>query len=122
MLRTLSGSLGGATYAFCPMDEVESISVGLWFGVGSRYETAGLQGGAHFLEHMLFKGTRKRSALMLSQEVESRGGDLNAFTSEEMTCYYARIDAAQLELALDVLFDMLWHSKLEAGEMEKERG
>jgi predicted Zn-dependent peptidase len=86
------------------------------------FEKKGLYGGAHFLEHMLFKGTRRRNALRISQEIESRGGDLNAFTAEEMTCYYARLDADHLELALDVLFDMLWHSTFPKEEVERERG
>jgi predicted Zn-dependent peptidase len=122
MVDILTGNIGASRYAFCPMDEVESVSVGLWFGVGSRHEPVGLQGGAHFLEHMMFKGTRQRNALTISQEVEGRGGDLNAFTSEEMTCYYARMDADHVELVLDVLFDMLWNSTLPAVEIERERG
>jgi len=122
MLNVTTGKIGTARFAFCPMDEVESVSVGLWFGVGSRHEPAKLQGGAHFLEHMMFKGTRQRNALGISQEVEGKGGDLNAFTSEEMTCYYARMDADHADLVLDVLFDMLWHSTLPAVEVERERG
>jgi len=122
MLTVSTGKLGAANLAFCPMDEVESISVGLWFNVGSRYEPQGLQGGAHFLEHMLFKGTRQRNALKISQDIESKGGDLNAFTSEEMTCYYARMGADHLDLVLDVLFDMLWNSSFPKLEVERERG
>lgn len=115
-------ALGRATLAFCPLEHVESVSVGLWFRTGSRYEPVDLHGGAHFLEHMLFKGTRRRNALEISEAVESRGGDLNAFTSEEMTCYYCRVDANHLKLVLDVLFDMLWHSSFPAAEMGRERG
>jgi predicted Zn-dependent peptidase len=122
MLNVLTGKIGAAHYAFCPMDEVESVSVGLWFNVGSRHEPKQLQGGSHFLEHMMFKGTRQRNALAISQQIEGRGGDLNAFTSEEMTCYYARMDADHVELVLEVLFDMLWNSTLPAVEMERERG
>lgn len=108
--------------AFCSMPHVDSVSVGLWFRTGSLFEKKGLYGGAHFLEHMLFKGTRRRNALQISQEIESRGGDLNAFTAEEMTCYYARLDADHLDLALDVLFDMLWNSNFPKEEIERERG
>ena len=114
--------VGRSDLAFCHMPQVDSVSVGLWFRAGSRFERRGLYGGAHFLEHMLFKGTRRRNALQISQEIESRGGDLNAFTSEEMTCYYARIDADHLELALDILFDMLWNSVFPKDEFERERG
>lgn len=122
MLTVHTGKISQARYAFCPMDEVESISLGLWFKVGSRYEPAALQGGAHFIEHLMFKGTPKRKALAISQEIESKGGDLNAFTSEEMTCYYARMDADHLDLVLDVLFDMLWNSSFLKSEVERERG
>ena len=101
---------------------LESVSVGLWFRSGTRYESPVLHGGAHFLEHMLFKGTRHRKAFQISEIVESKGGDLNAFTSEEMTCYYCRIAADHLPMVLDVLFDMLWHSTFPVAEMERERG
>ncbi|MDR1191730.1 MAG: insulinase family protein [Verrucomicrobiales bacterium] len=114
--------VGPSTLAFCPMPQVESVAVGLWFKVGSLYERRGLHGGAHFLEHLLFKGTRQRNALQISREIEGRGGDLNAFTAEEMTCYHARLAADHLELALEVLFDMLWHSTFPADEVERERG
>jgi len=114
--------LGQSTLAFCPMPEVDSVSVGLWFRTGSRNEKPGLYGGAHFLEHLLFKGTRRRNALAITKEIESKGGDLNAFTSEEMTCYYARMDSDHFELVLDVLFDMLWNSTFPRIEVERERG
>jgi predicted Zn-dependent peptidase len=114
--------LGRSSLVHCELMHVESVSVGLWFRTGSRYEPVELHGGAHFLEHMLFKGTRRRNALQISEAVESRGGDLNAFTSEEMTCYYCRVDANHLKLVLDVLFDMLWHSSFPAEEMSRERG
>ncbi|MDD5261437.1 MAG: pitrilysin family protein [Methylacidiphilales bacterium] len=115
-------AVGRSDFAFCHMPQVDSVSVGLWFRTGARYETPGLHGGAHFLEHMLFKGTARRNALQISQEIESKGGDLNAFTAEEMTCYYARLDADHLELVLDVLFDMLWKSNFPKEELERERG
>lgn len=106
----------------CPMPQVESVSVGLWFHAGSRFEDDALNGAAHFLEHMLFKGTKKRSARQITEVIESKGGDLNAFTAEEMACYYARTSAEHLELVVDVLFDMLWHSTFPAAEVERERG
>ncbi len=106
----------------CPMEHVESVSVGLWFRVGSRVEPAGAHGAAHFLEHMLFKGTRRRSARQISAQVESLGGDLNAFTTEEMTCYFARADGDHLRVICDVLFDMVQASVFAAEEFERERG
>lgn len=115
-------ALGRSQLVYCDLQHVDSVSVGLWFRTGSRFEPLDLHGGAHFLEHMLFKGTRRRNALQISESVESRGGDLNAFTSEEMTCYYCRVDANHLDLVLDVLFDMLWHSCFPAKEVERERG
>ncbi len=115
-------SIGRSELVWCPMPHVESISVGLWFRTGARYEPASMHGAAHFIEHMLFKGTKKRSAFEITEAIESRGGDLNAFTSEEMTCYYARVEADRLRLVLDVLFDMLWNSEFEPREIERERG
>src|SRR5664279_6566666 len=76
----------GLTVATAEMPHMQSVSVGLWVGVGSRYEPARLNGVCHFIEHLLFKGTKKRSAKEISQAVEGIGGYLNAFTSEEMTC------------------------------------
>lgn len=122
MVAYQSHDLGRSHLVHCALPHVESVSVGLWFRAGSRYESPELHGGAHFLEHMLFKGTRRRSALQISETVESRGGDLNAFTSEEMACYYCRVDANHLGLVLDVLFDMLWHSSFPAAEVSRERG
>lgn len=106
----------------CPMEHVESVSVGLWFRVGSRVEPNYAHGAAHFLEHMLFKGTRRRTARQISAQVESLGGDLNAFTTEEMTCYFARADGDHLGVICDVLFDMVQASVFAAEEFERERG
>jgi predicted Zn-dependent peptidase len=105
-----------------PMEHVESVSIGLWFRVGSRIEPAKAHGAAHFLEHMLFKGTRGRSARQISASVESVGGDLNAFTTEEMTCYFARVDGDHLGLVCEVLFDMVQDSVFATQEFERERG
>ena len=101
---------------------MESVAVGLWAAVGSRYESARLNGAAHFLEHMLFKGTARRSARAISRAVEGLGGYLNAFTSEDHTCYYAKAGAEHLEALGDVLTDMYQHSRLPAAEVERERG
>src|SRR5208282_829332 len=80
----------GLTVATAEMPHMASVSVGLWVGVGARHETEALNGASHFIEHMLFKGTRRRSARQISQAVEGIGGYLNAFTSEEHTCFYAK--------------------------------
>lgn len=98
-----------------------SVSVGLWMGVGSRYEPARLNGVCHFIEHLLFKGTQKRSAKEISEAVEGIGGYLNAFTSEEVTCFHARAGARHLAVLLDVLMDMFLRSKFAPTDVGKER-
>ena len=98
-----------------------SVSVGLWVGVGSRYERGELNGVCHFIEHLLFKGTRKRSARQISEAVEGIGGYLNAFTSEDATCFHARACANRFDAVLDVLLDMLLNSRLAAEDITKER-
>jgi predicted Zn-dependent peptidase len=111
----------GLTIASAEMPHMASVSLGLWIGVGSRYEPAELNGACHFIEHLLFKGTRRRSARDISQAVEGVGGYLNAFTSEEMTCIHARAGADRLDELLDVLADMLLDSKFAADDVRKER-
>jgi len=98
-----------------------SVSVGVFVGVGSRYEAAELNGVCHFIEHMVFKGTRKRSAGQISQAVEGIGGYLNAYTSEEATCFHARAGHEQFDEVLDVLMDMLLASKFASADIRKER-
>ena len=98
-----------------------SVSVGLWIGIGSRYEPGELNGVCHFIEHLLFKGTRKRSARDISQAVEGIGGYLNAFTSEETTCFHARAGRRRFEELLDVLLDMLLESRFAPMDIAKER-
>jgi predicted Zn-dependent peptidase len=112
----------GAVLAVAPMPHVESVSVGFWLGVGGRHESRRQNGMFHFLEHMLFKGTTRRTARQISEEVEGVGGYLNAFTAEEMTCYYARASATHLRSVVDVLTDMLLHATFPAVEIERERG
>src|SRR5436189_3308629 len=109
------------TIATAEMPHMASVSVGLWVGVGSRYEPAELNGVCHFIEHLLFKGTKKRSAREISQAVEGIGGYLNAFTSEETTCFHARASHDRFEDLLDVLADMLLNSRFAPVEIEKER-
>jgi predicted Zn-dependent peptidase len=111
----------GLTVATAEMPHMTSVSVGLWIGVGSRYEPARLNGVCHFIEHMLFKGTRKRSAREISQAVEGLGGYLNAFTSEESTCFHARIRHQHLPEVLDVLADMVLEPRLAPVDISRER-
>ena len=111
----------GLTVATAEMPHMLGVSVGLWVGMGSRYEPPRWNGACHFIEHLLFKGTHKRSARDISQAVEGRGGYLNAFTSEETTCFHARAGHAHLAELLDVLVDMLADSRFDPGELAKER-
>lgn len=104
-----------------PMRERESCSVAVWVKVGGRYEPRRLSGVSHFLEHMLFKGTRKRSSRQIKNEIEGVGGALNAFTSEETTCYFAKLPAAHFPQALDVLSDMVKEAALAPAELARER-
>nr|WP_239145239.1 pitrilysin family protein [Actinoplanes couchii] len=99
-----------------------SAALGIWVGIGSRDETPSLHGASHFLEHLLFKGTHKRTALEISSEIEAVGGETNAFTTKEYTCYYARVLDADLSLAVDVLVDAVADSILEPAAVETERG
>ncbi|HSV75384.1 MAG TPA: pitrilysin family protein [Chthonomonadales bacterium] len=100
---------------------VQSVSVGLWVGAGSRDEPASVRGISHFIEHMLFKGTERRSPRDIASEIESRGGSMNAFTDKEFTCFYARTLADDVGVAIDVLADMLRHSSLDPDELARER-
>ena len=108
--------------AVAPMPHVESVSVGFWLGVGGRHESRRQNGIFHFLEHMMFKGTTRRTAREISEEVEGVGGYLNAFTAEEMTCYYARASATHLRSVVEVLTDMLLGATFPAAEIVRERG
>ncbi|MEM7654124.1 MAG: insulinase family protein, partial [Pseudomonadota bacterium] len=85
------------------MREVETASLGIWVGAGTRHETIEINGAAHFLEHMAFKGTRRRSARAIAEEIEAVGGHLNAYTAREQTAYYAKILKADAPLAVDIL-------------------
>jgi predicted Zn-dependent peptidase len=112
----------GLTIATAEMPHMASVSVGLWVGVGGRYEPARLNGVSHFIEHLLFKGTKMRSAREISQAVEGIGGYLNAFTSEENTCFYSKARHDRFDELLDVLADMFLNSRFDPTEIEKERG
>lgn len=101
---------------------VHSVSFGVWVGVGSRDETPAQMGSAHYLEHLLFKGTTKRSALDISASIEAVGGDLNAFTTKEYTCFYARVLDTDLPLAVAVVSDVVTDALILAADVEAERG
>ncbi|MEX2463610.1 MAG: pitrilysin family protein [Balneolaceae bacterium] len=115
---TLSGGLNIVSER---VDSVKSISVGIWVKTGSRNESDQQAGITHFLEHMLFKGTEKRTSYDIAQSMESVGGYLNAFTSTEYTCYYARCLDSEMDTALDVLSDMVRNSQFPEEELEKEK-
>ncbi len=117
----LSQLNSGLTVASVEMPHMVGVSVGVWVGIGSRYEPAPLNGACHFIEHMLFKGTKRRSAKEISEAVEGRGGYLNAFTSEESTCFHARAGHDRFEELLDVLVDMIVNSRFDPVELAKER-
>ncbi|MEU6035475.1 pitrilysin family protein [Actinomadura sp. NPDC047616] len=113
---------GGLRVVTESMPTVRSAAFGIWAGVGSRDEAPADAGASHYLEHVLFKGTARRSALEISAAVEAVGGDLNAFTSKEYTCYYARVLDSDLPLAADVVCDMVASSLNRPEDVEAERG
>lgn len=100
---------------------VRSASVGVWIGAGSRDETAGQVGAAHFLEHLLFKGTARRSAARIAEEIDAVGGELNAFTAKEHTCFYAHVLDSDLPLAVDLLSDVVTAATMASSDVEVER-
>jgi predicted Zn-dependent peptidase len=101
---------------------VRSVAFGVWIGVGSRDETPALAGASHYLEHLLFKGTRRRDAMTIAAALDEVGGELNAFTAKEYTCYYARVLDTDLPIAVDVVCDMVTSSVLASKEVDNERG
>jgi predicted Zn-dependent peptidase len=103
------------------MPEHRSVSLGIWVENGSRHESAAQNGISHFIEHLLFKGTDRRSAAQIAEEMDAVGGVLNAFTSKEHTCYYAKVLDENLPLAVDLLTDIFLHSNFDAEEIERER-
>jgi predicted Zn-dependent peptidase len=115
---TLTNGIRIATREMPPM---KSVSIGIWVSVGGRHEPAELCGISHFLEHLLFKGTKRRSAKDITEEVEGLGGFINAFTTEDHTCFYAKVAAKQLPVVADVLCDMFLNSVFAKQEIERER-
>jgi predicted Zn-dependent peptidase len=103
------------------IDTVDTVSLGIWVDVGTRHEAPEINGVAHFLEHMAFKGTERRSAREIAEEIEAVGGHLNAYTSRESTAYYAKVLKEDVPLALDILADILQHSTFDPEELERER-
>ena len=103
------------------MPDIQSASIGIWVNIGSRNENAGKNGISHFIEHLLFKGTKKRTALDIAKEIESVGRVLNAFTGRENTCFYVKILSKDIPLAVDLLSDIFLNSKFNKEELEKER-
>jgi predicted Zn-dependent peptidase len=117
-ISTLANGLRVATD---PMDSVETASVGVWIEAGSRFETATICGVSHFLEHMVFKGTRRRDARAIAEEIEAVGGHLNAHTSREYTAFYAKVLKEDVPLAVDIIADILQDATLDDGELGRER-
>ena len=105
-----------------PMDGVRSASLGIWVGAGSRHETAAESGSAHFIEHMVFKGTQQRTAADIAREMDAMGGQINAFTTKEHTCFYVRSLDAHLPQACDVLCDMFFRAAFRQEDVQTERG
>ncbi len=118
-ITTLDSGLRVATV---PMLSLETVTVGIWIHAGSRLESKADCGVAHFLEHMSFKGTSRRSALQIAEEVEMVGGHSNAYTSRENTAYHIKLLAKDLPLAVDILGDIVLNSTFEKAELERERG
>lgn len=118
-LTTLASGLRVVSHR---MDHAATVSLGIWIGAGSRDELPHEHGLAHLLEHMAFKGTARRSALEIAEQIESVGGDLNAATSVEYTCYTARVLGSDLPLAVDILADILISSAFKEDELKREKG
>ena len=111
----------GLRLVTCAMPRMESVAIGIWLGVGSRYETEKTGGIAHFLEHLVFKGSKKYSCQQIKELIEGVGGALNGFTSEEATCYFAKLPAAKQFQALDILSDMALNPLLKHPDIAKEK-
>ncbi|MFL6051939.1 MAG: M16 family metallopeptidase [Actinoallomurus sp.] len=113
---------GGLRIVTETVPTVRSVAFGIWAGVGSRDESIEDAGASHYLEHLLFKGTRTRTALEISSLMDAAGGEMNAFTAKEYTCYYARVLDSDMPLAIDVVSDMVINSLIEPQDVDAERG
>ncbi len=121
MRARVSRLANGLRVATDTVQTVDTVSLGIWVDVGTRHEPAAINGAAHFLEHMAFKGTERRSARDIAEEIEAVGGHLNAYTSRESTAFYAKVLKEDVPLALDILADILQHSTFDPEELERER-
>lgn len=122
MNKEITTLANGLRVAADTMKDVETVSVGVFVNTGSRHETPEINGISHFLEHMAFKGTKKRSARQIAEEFEGIGGYINAYTSKEKTVYYAKVLKKHAEFAVEFLSDILQNSTFDKVELEKERG
>ena len=117
-LTTLNNGLRIVT---CSRPNTETVSLGIWIKTGSAYEDEKINGISHFLEHMVFKGTKNRTSLQISEEIENVGGQNNAYTSREFTAFYAKMLKDDTELALDVISDLILNPTFPEEELVKER-
>ena len=111
----------GVRIVSCPMKDKQSLAIGIWINTGSRFETPKFSGISHFLEHLVFKGTKNYSCQKIKESIEGVGGSFNGFTLEEATCYLVKIPARYLDLALSILSDMVINPSLPGEEIERER-
>ncbi|MDD4954795.1 MAG: pitrilysin family protein [Candidatus Omnitrophica bacterium] len=114
-------NINGATFIFSPFKDLETASLGVFIKIGSRFENKNLRGISHFLEHMVFKGSKNHSYREIKREIEGRGGALNGFTSQETTAYYAHFLSKNLPISLDILLDMVFSPLLKQSDITKER-
>lgn len=114
-------NINGATFIFSPFKNIETASLGVFIKIGSRFENKRLRGISHFLEHMVFKGSKNHSYREIKREIEGRGGALNGFTSQETTAYYAHFLSKNLPVSLDILLDMVFSPLLKNNDIAKER-
>ncbi len=112
----------GLTVVTERMDRVETVSLGAYVASGTRHELAEENGASHFLEHMAFKGTERRSATAIAEEIEAVGGHINAYTAREQTAFYVKLLKEDMALGTDIIGDILSHSSFDPGELERERG
>ena len=111
----------GLTVVYEKLEGYKSISIGVWVKTGSAYETVDNNGISHFIEHMIFKGTQRRTAKEIASIIDGIGGELNAYTAKECTCYYTKTLSLDYEIALDVLSDMIKHSTFLEEHIETEK-
>ena len=111
----------GGRFVAREIPDRDSISIGIWLNVGARYEPKAISGISHFIEHLLFKGTKKRTNDDIKEAIEGRGGAMNGFTSEEFTCYLVKVLSRDMDTALDILSDMVLNAKLDPVDIKKEK-